>query len=535
MIFRRAKKLFNGAANALTCTVITPVGPGHERLYLDCKASVEKAWRHNHGPFSGIDHIAVDDTHGQYGRSRARNIGIQRAARQGADWLFFLDADDLLVARAFEDFLPYAADLDAVWGLIVGESPGAGEPHLRMPQILSLNSFDELILFDPFLTLQMGHFVRTQVALKIQFNESMSVGEDVDYYLRVWKAHRCSKVQKLFFINRHSRHSTGPKAATGEEWGAIVRNRLHEERRKHALLAPSARMLELKNARVAEVQHLCRQQQFAGYDDYLSLSRQMPYRGYFDVTDYEGDNFVVYTNNDDRICASLAWTGQYQPLACGLWQVLAKSARTIFDVGANHGFFGLLAARAAADSQIHCFEPDCEKFARMRLNIDLNGCTNMRAFHANVEGEPAVPGASTMTTAHTGNADAPPISRSTHTVHVDAYVERNQIERVDLARIDIGVNALAVIKGMRENIAKSHPDILIEVDDGHNVAQLSALLKEQGYHFYAIYDTRHEIAATADLMAGGGNADHSRFASVRAPDEVARLANEAHGRAVNFG
>jgi len=61
------------------------------------------------------------------------------------------------------------------------------------------------------------------------------------------------------------------------------------------------------------------------------------------------------------------------------------------------------------------------------------------------------------------------------------------------------------------------------------------LLKEQGYHFYAIYDTRREIAATADLMAGDGNPDHSRFASVREPAEVARLAIEAHGRAVNFG
>jgi FkbM family methyltransferase len=535
MIFDTARKLFRGSANALTCTVITPVGPGHEGLYRDCKASVEKAWHYNHGPFSGISHIAIDDTQGQYGRSRARNIGIRRAAEHGADWLFFLDADDLLVQGAFEDFLPYAADHDAVWGLIVGESPGASEVHLRMPQILSLNSFDELILFDPFLTLQMGHFVRTQVAQEVQFNESMNVGEDVDYYLRVWKNHRCSKVQKTFFINRHSRRSIGPKAATGEEWGAVVRSRLLEERGHHALLAPSARMLELKNARVAEVQRFCRQQQFAGYDDYLSLSRQMPYRGYFDVTSYEGENFVVYTNNDDRVCASLAWTGEYRPLSCGLWQVLAKSAQTIFDIGAEHGFFGLLAARAAVDSQIHCFETACEKFARMRLNIDLNGCTNMHALHGNAEGEPAALHAMGMTPAHAGDASPPPIPQSMNVVHVDAYVERNRIDRVDLARVDVEGSALAVIKGMRENIAKSHPDILIEVADGYGEAQLSVLLKDQGYRFYAIYDSRREIAATADLLAGGGDQDLYRLASVRETDEVAQLAQEAYGRPVNFG
>ena len=58
---------------------------------------------------------------------------------------------------------------------------------MRIPQILTLSNIKELLLFDPYITLQMGHFVRTEIALKNPFNESMNTGEDFDYYLRVWK------------------------------------------------------------------------------------------------------------------------------------------------------------------------------------------------------------------------------------------------------------------------------------------------------------------------------------------------------------
>ncbi len=533
-MFDAVSRLFRGPGKALACSVITPVGPGHEGLSLECKDSVEKAWQSSHGPFSDMRHIAIDDTKGKYGRSRARNIGIQRAAEQGADWLFFLDADDLLAPGAFEGVQQYAADYDAVWGLIVGQSPDAGEPHLRIPQILTLNSFDELILFDPFLTLQIGHFVRTNVALKVQFNEFMNTGEDVDYYLRLWKDYRCSKVQETFFINRHSRRSTGPKAATAEQWGKVVRGRLLEERGRHALLAPSARLLGMKNARVAELQSFCRQHRFAGDHDYLSLSRQMPYRGYVDVTDYEGENFVLYTNNDDRACASLAWKGEYYPLSCGLWQALSKSAQTIFDIGADHGFFGLLAARVATAASIHCFEPAPGNFARMRLNIDLNGCANMQVVNAaisDVEGMIPAVSAADVTLSPTGN----PFVQSVYALQIDAYAQRNRIERIDLARVGIAGGGLAAIQGMRQMIAKCHPDLLIVISDDHDPAQLSTWLKVYGYRFYAIHDSRQELEATGNLLAGRNAGDLNRLASTRDSGEIARMANAIFCKALNFG
>ena len=74
-------------ARGLRVAVIIPVGPGHEALYTECRASVERAWRRGRGPFVTMSLIAVDDTGGQLGRSQARNIGIERGV--GVDpWNF---------------------------------------------------------------------------------------------------------------------------------------------------------------------------------------------------------------------------------------------------------------------------------------------------------------------------------------------------------------------------------------------------------------------------------------------------------------
>jgi FkbM family methyltransferase len=543
MMFDTVRKLFRGSGKGLICAVITPIGPGHAGFYAECKASVDQAWHSNRGPFAGFRHVAVDDGAGKLGRSRARNIGIERAAGLGADWLFFLDADDLMAPSAFADMRPYVADFDAVWGLIVGQSPTASEPHLRVPQVLTLGSFDELLLFDPFLTLQMGHFARASSAREVRFNEDMNVGEDFDYYLRMWESHRCAKVQKVFFINRHSRRSTGPKAATAEEWGAAVRSRLLEERRHHNLLAPSVRSIGLKNARIAELQDFCRQRELANSDNYVELSRQMPFRGHFDVTGYEGGSFVLYTNNDDLVCASLAWTGEYAPLSTALWQVLAKPANIILDTGAGNGFFGLLAARAAANAHIHCFEPRAENYARMCVNISLNGCKNIHPINAAaVDVEGIVPleifpgeGAAKSGAGNASRERQPLAGQAVNCMRIDAYVERNQIDHVSLVKVNIEGSEHAAVTGMQQTIARCRPDLLIEVVGDQSQARLSALLRQHGYHFYAVYDSRQEIEATAELVAGGGNRDLNRLASVREAGAVAQLAKQAYGRPLNFG
>ncbi|MEW6054471.1 MAG: tetratricopeptide repeat protein [Nitrospirota bacterium] len=184
------------------CAVITPVGPGHENLYQECLASVENAFREKPAHCTGFIPIRIDDPQGKLGRSKARNLGIQKASEQGAEWIFFLDADDLMSPSAFEYVGPYLDKYDAVWGSIWSIESGESTARERPKQLPFLYGIEDVLSCDPFVSLQMGHFVRTPVALSVLFNESIDTGEDFDYYLRVWEKYRCIKIPLPFIYKR---------------------------------------------------------------------------------------------------------------------------------------------------------------------------------------------------------------------------------------------------------------------------------------------------------------------------------------------
>ena len=216
--------------------VITPIGPGHADAYQACLGSIRNAWSNNRGKFTGLEVISMDDLQGRYGRSARRNDGIAEGLERGCEWLFFLDADDLLSPFAFEEVADHLENADAVWGNICETAFGGSEVALRANQLPETENIEDILQTDPYLTLQMGHFVRAKIAADVRFDESLDTGEDFRYYLKVWEKYRCKKVQSVFFINRRGHHSRGPRSADGQQWRASVEREIAdfvERRRQH--------------------------------------------------------------------------------------------------------------------------------------------------------------------------------------------------------------------------------------------------------------------------------------------------------------
>lgn len=211
--------------------ILTPVGPGHEKFTLDRVASITEAIGNTRRDEIGVEHFTVDDTDGELGRSKARNL-LREKIPERADWVGWFDADDLMAPGALQrlrEAVKAQPDLEAVWGAIWsfrGQEPPRVRPRQQYPK-----TFHELVRMEPTSTLQSGFFVRAAIARQEPWNEAMDAGEDFEMYLRLWRTRKCRKIMDPFMFNRRGEHSTGPRSADGRTWRREVMRLLRRAER----------------------------------------------------------------------------------------------------------------------------------------------------------------------------------------------------------------------------------------------------------------------------------------------------------------
>jgi FkbM family methyltransferase len=399
-----------------------------------------------------------------------------------------------------------------------------------------MKAIEDLLLFDPFLTLQMGHFVRAPVARSVRFDESLDAGEDFDYYLRLWSDYRCTKVAREFFINRHARRSTGPRSASAEDWGTAVRSRQRAARERRGLAPESAMAREISNARSAELQRFCCQHGLVSAQECIALSKQMPFYGDLEVNEYEGGSFVLHTENDDAICAQLAWCGEYQPFAAALWQTIAATCGTIVDAGAGNGFYGLLAARVAPQARILCLEPVAENGARLRLNAEQNGARSIELIEAVASDSDGkaylrVQSADAMLPLKVDIGTTP--GRSVQCLRIDNYISRIGVDAVGLVRISSETNVVAVLHGMGQTLTAQHPDLLVDLTERTSADSLVQTLRRHGYRCYTVDNVNRELRPLDPNPAYPTEGELQVLASARPPADIRRIAANALGRLID--
>ena len=188
-------------------TVVIPVGPGHENSSLRTITTVENAWNKSQGPFTEIFINAIPDHKGELGRSRARNIGMET----DTDWYFLIDADDAMEPDAFSLCL---INHDATFGAIKVDGKISKQNH-------PCNSFHSVVRHGAEGTLSMGFFLNSIVDLR--FNESMDIGEDWYFYIRLVDKYDFIKIEEpLVNISLDIPSAHGPRGYTGEvDWVKI--------------------------------------------------------------------------------------------------------------------------------------------------------------------------------------------------------------------------------------------------------------------------------------------------------------------------
>lgn len=224
-----------------------------------------------------------------------------------------------------------------------------------------------------------------------------------------------------------------------------------------------------------------------------------------------GSRFELYTEGDDWIATQAFWKGfgGYEGQCEHIFHSLARSSETIVDVGANIGYYSLIAAAANPSAKVIAFEPAANANARLRYHAKMNGFENIVAEPLIVSNDSrpipfflprgAAIGQVLAASTKRGWADStdevilPSIS-------MDEYKRSRGLPSIDLVKMDCEFHEREVLEGMKDILKTDKPDILMEVlfyeSDGvkgqfnySQSAEIERILRENGYAFYLIAES----------------------------------------------
>jgi FkbM family methyltransferase len=182
--------------------------------------------------------------------------------------------------------------------------------------------------------------------------------------------------------------------------------------------------------------------------------------------------------------------------------ILAERLRpgmVFYDLGANVGFYSLLAARIlGASGRVFSFEPDTKVFERLQRNIARNGFQNVTVVETGVWSEsgemnfvaadPSSPDHGTGKISAQKDANSGQIARC---VSLDDFTQT--APSPDAIKCDVEGAEVEVIRGA-ENLLKTHrPWFLCEMHSEANDRAFREFLGRIGYGFERV-DSNHVIA-----------------------------------------
>ena len=193
------------------------------------------------------------------------------------------------------------------------------------------------------------------------------------------------------------------------------------------------------------------------------------------------------------------WLGSYEYRKRLLFEKLVAPGGVVFDVGANVGFYTLLASVLTGRSgRVVAFEPVVSNLNYLRRHLALNNISNVTVVEGAVSDR-----AGTAPFVFGPNASMGHFSSDgpirVKTVRLDELVSTGVLPRPGYLKIDVEGAEMLVLLGARSLLAEFHPLLFLSTDVGDLHRQCCCFLTSLGYDLRPIdashLDQAYEILA----------------------------------------
>lgn len=182
----------------------------------------------------------------------------------------------------------------------------------------------------------------------------------------------------------------------------------------------------------------------------------------------------------------------WEHVSISLWAKLVKDANVILDVGANTGIYSLIAKSVNPKSRVYAFEPVKRVFEKLEFNNRLNRFDIMCFDEAlsDTDGEaiiydvPSEHVYSVTVNKNINTPGAPVIPTKIKIMKLDTFIERHNVEPIDLIKIDVETHEAEVLEGMGKYLDEFRPTMLIEILNDEVGARVESLVANKDYLYF---------------------------------------------------
>jgi FkbM family methyltransferase len=213
----------------------------------------------------------------------------------------------------------------------------------------------------------------------------------------------------------------------------------------------------------------------------------------------------------EHIQQQLFWYGYYEKDAVLTWETLINDTDIVIDIGANTGYYSLIAAPRAR--QVIAFEPSKKIRIQLQENVRRNNYNNIKiesyalSDHTGQSELYAAPAANTGMTSllppenFGGDKEIVPVTT------LDEWIITQQLPTIRMIKIDVEGAEWKVLSGMKAILEHHQPLLLVEVIEellakfGNSVAAVYELLGKYGYSAYEITAPNMVVPITSPIEA----------------------------------